>query len=78
MFAPHPTGYVWWNGAFTSIAGWLAEMGVEVKGLGLIAYWQVEVEGGSGGSGTVLAPPARGLRSGLFEGGIDDAKFRMD
>ncbi len=45
MFAPHPTDYVWWNNSSTLIAGWLAEMGVEVKGLGLIAYWQVEVEG---------------------------------
>ncbi len=45
VFAPHPTDYIWWNNSSTVIAGWLAEMGVEVKGLGLIASWQVEVEG---------------------------------
>ena len=45
VFAPHPTDYIWWNNSSTVIAGWLAEMGVEVTGLGLIASWQVELEG---------------------------------
>ncbi len=45
VFAPHPTDYIWWNNSSTVIAGWLAEMGVEVNGLGLIASWRVEVEG---------------------------------
>ncbi len=41
VFAPHPTDYVWWNNSSTVIAGWLAEMGVEVRGLGLVASWEV-------------------------------------
>ncbi len=59
VFAPHPTDYVWWNDASTVIAGWLAEMGVEVKGLGLIAYWQVEVEVGMGSAASGSHQPDR-------------------
>jgi hypothetical protein len=44
VFASHPTDYVWWDNSSTVIAGWLAEMGVELRDLQLIAYWRVEVE----------------------------------
>jgi hypothetical protein len=47
VFAPHPTGYAWWNNSSTVIAGWLAEMGVEVTGPGLIASWRVEGPSGA-------------------------------
>ena len=40
VFAPHPTDYIWWHNSSTVIAGWLAEMDVEVTGLGLIAAWR--------------------------------------
>jgi hypothetical protein len=49
VFAPHPRDYVWWHNSSTMIATWLEEMGVEVRGPGLLASWEV---GGSGVSGS--------------------------
>ena len=41
VFAPHPKDYVWWHNSSTMIATWLDEMGVEVRGPGLLASWEV-------------------------------------
>lgn len=41
VFAPHPKDYVWWHNSSTMIATWLEEMGVEVRGPGLLASWEV-------------------------------------
>lgn len=44
VFAPHPKDYTWWHNSSSVVAGWLAEMGVEVRGLGLWSSWQVVAE----------------------------------
>ena len=44
VFAPHPKDYVWWHNSSTMIATWLEEMGVEVRGPGLLASWEVVEE----------------------------------
>jgi hypothetical protein len=44
VFAPHPKDYVWWHNSSTMIATWLEEMGVEVRGPGLLASWEVGQE----------------------------------
>jgi hypothetical protein len=49
LFAVYPKDYVWWHNSSTMIATWLEEMGVEVRGPGLLASWEV---GGSGVSGS--------------------------
>lgn len=41
VFAPHPTDYVWWHNSSTVIAGWLEELGVDVRGPGLVAAWEI-------------------------------------
>lgn len=41
VFAPHPSDYVWWNNSSTVIAGWLEELGVDVRGAGLVASWEI-------------------------------------
>lgn len=41
VFAPHPRDYVWWHNSSTVVAAWLEDMGVEVRGLGLLASWDV-------------------------------------
>jgi hypothetical protein len=40
VFAPHPTDYVWWHNSSTVVADWLKDMGVEVYGFGLLAWWE--------------------------------------
>jgi len=52
VVSPHPRDYVWWHNSSTMIATWLEEMGVEVRGPGLLASWEV-VEAGVG----VTGPP---------------------
>jgi hypothetical protein len=41
VFAPYPEPYTWKNNSATKIARWLDEIGVEVKGLALVARWKV-------------------------------------
>jgi hypothetical protein len=41
VFAPHPEPYTWRNNSASVLADWVEEMGVEVRGLGLVASWEV-------------------------------------
>jgi hypothetical protein len=41
VFAPHPEPYTWRNNSASVLVGWMEEMGVEVRGLGLVASWAV-------------------------------------
>ena len=40
-FAPHPTPYTWFNNSASVLASWLEDMGVEVEGPKLFAFWRV-------------------------------------
>ncbi len=40
-FVPHPRRYTLWHNCNHAIAGWLDEMGVEVKGWALLSRWQL-------------------------------------
>lgn len=41
VFAPHPSDYTWWHNSSTVIAGWLEELGVEVRGPRLVGSWEI-------------------------------------